>query len=54
MPKVSAEISLEVNQRLKEYIVKTKGTLRGSQSGVIAEAIEEYLDLHEINVKDRA
>jgi hypothetical protein len=49
MPKVSAEISLEINQRLKEYIVKTKGTLRGSQSGVIADAIKEYLEHHESN-----
>ncbi len=46
MPKVSAEISPEINQKLKEYVVKTKGTLRGSQSGIIAEAIEEYLDRH--------
>jgi hypothetical protein len=49
MPKVSADISLEVNQKLKEYIVKTKGTLRGSQSAVIAEAIAEYLDHHADN-----
>ena len=54
MPKVSAEISPEVNQRLKEYIVKTKGTLRGSQSGVITEAIEEFLERHESNLKDKA
>ena len=46
MPKVSAEISPETNQKLKEFIVKTKGTLRGSQSGIIAEAIEEYLANH--------
>ncbi len=49
MPKVSAEITSETNQKLKEYIVKTKGTLRGSQSGVIAEAIEEYLERHASN-----
>jgi predicted transcriptional regulator len=49
MPKVSAEISPEINQRLKEFIVKTKGTLRGSQSEVIAEAIKEYLERHASN-----
>jgi hypothetical protein len=49
MPKVSADISPEINQKLKEYIVKTRGTLRGSQSIVIAEAIAEYLDRHANN-----
>jgi len=49
MPKVSAEISPEINQKLKEYIVKTRGTLRGSQSEVIADAIKEYLEHHAIN-----
>jgi hypothetical protein len=49
MPKVSADISMELNQKLKEYIVKTKGTLRGSQSNVIADAIAEYLDRHAVN-----
>jgi len=49
MPKVSAEISQEINQKLKEYVVKTKGTLRGSQSGVIADAIKEYLERHASN-----
>ena len=49
MPKVSAEISPEINQKLKEYIVKTRGTLRGSQSEVIADAIKEYLENHAIN-----
>ena len=46
MPKVSAEISPELNQKLKEYVVKTRGTLRGSQGTVIAEAIKEFLDRH--------
>jgi hypothetical protein len=46
MPKVSAEITPELNQKLKEYIVKTKGTLRGAQGLVIAEAIKEYLERH--------
>jgi predicted transcriptional regulator len=49
MPKVSAELSPEINQKLKEYIVKTKGTLRGSQSTVIAEAIKEFLERHANN-----
>lgn len=46
MPKVSAEITPELNQKLKEYIVKTKGSLRGGQAEVIKEAIEEYLERH--------
>lgn len=46
MPKVSTEITPELNQKLKEYIVKTKGSLRGGQAEVIAEAIEEYLERH--------
>lgn len=49
MPKVSADISAELNQKLKEYVVKTKGTLRGSQGAVIAEAIREYLERHANN-----
>ncbi len=46
MPKVSADITPELNQKLKEYVVKTRGTLRGSQGAVIAEAIKEYLERH--------
>ncbi len=46
MPKVSTEISPELNQKLKEYVVKTKGSLRGGQAEIIAEAIEEYLERH--------
>ncbi len=49
MPRVSADLTPEVNQKLKEYIVKTKGTLRGSQSEVIASAIKEYLERHAVN-----
>jgi len=49
MPKVSTELSPEINQKLKEYVVKTKGTLRGSQSIVIAEAIKEFLERHASN-----
>ena len=45
MPRVSADISDQLNQRLKEYVVKKRGMLRGGQSEIIAQAIEKFLDM---------
>jgi hypothetical protein len=47
MPRVSADISDELNARLKQYVIKKSGMLRGGQSEIIGEAIEEYLDRKE-------
>ena len=44
MPRVSADISDELNARLKQYVIKKSGMLRGGQSEIIAKAIEKYLD----------
>jgi metal-responsive CopG/Arc/MetJ family transcriptional regulator len=44
MPRVSADISDELNARLKRYIIMKTGMLRGGQSEIIAEAIKRYLD----------
>ena len=47
MPRVSADISDELNARLKRYVIQKSGMLRGGQSEIIGEAIEEYLDRKE-------
>jgi len=47
MPRVDADISPELWQRLKLYISRTRGALFIQESDVIAEAIAEYLDRHE-------
>jgi hypothetical protein len=44
MPRVSADISDELNARLKQYVIKKSGMLRGGQSEIIGKAIEKYLD----------
>ncbi len=48
MPRVSADISDELNARLKQYVIKKSGMLRGGQSEFIAKAIERALDAEEI------
>ena len=48
MPRVSADISDELNKRLKEHIIRKSGMLRGGQSEFIAKAIEMALDAEEI------
>jgi metal-responsive CopG/Arc/MetJ family transcriptional regulator len=47
MPRVSADISDELNKRLKEHIIRKSGMLRGGQSEFIAKAIEMALDAEE-------
>ena len=47
MPRVSADISDELNKRLKEHIIRKSGMLRGGQSEFIAKAIERALDAEE-------
>jgi metal-responsive CopG/Arc/MetJ family transcriptional regulator len=47
MPRVSADISDELNRRLKQYIITHSGKLRGGQSEFIAKAIEMALDAEE-------
>ncbi|HWQ20369.1 MAG TPA: hypothetical protein VN455_11370 [Methanotrichaceae archaeon] len=51
MPRVDAQISTELYQRLKEYTAISRGTLYCQESEVIAEAIKEYLDRHERKVR---
>jgi hypothetical protein len=51
MPKVEAEISLELHARLRDYVAKCRGTLYCQQSEVISDAIEEYLDRHERKIR---
>ena len=47
MPRVSADISDELNKRLKQHIITHSGKLRGGQSEFIAKAIEMALDAEE-------
>lgn len=53
MPRVDADISPELYDRLKMFIARSRGTLYCQQSDVVAEAIKEYLDRHERKIRDR-
>lgn len=50
MPRVDADLSSDLYDRLKLYIARTQGRLYCQQSDVIAQAIREYLDRHERKV----
>jgi predicted transcriptional regulator len=45
MAKIGVTLSDETAQRLREYTVKAKGSLRG-QSEVVEEAVVEFLERH--------
>jgi len=51
MSKVDVELSPELNERLIEYVAKSRGVLYCQRSEVIVEAIKEYLDRHERKVR---
>ncbi|VVB69083.1 Uncharacterised protein [uncultured archaeon] len=51
MPKVEVELSAELNNRLVEYVAKSRGVLYCQKTDVICEAIEEYLNRHERKVR---
>ena len=51
MPRVEVEISPELHKRLKEYVVRCRGTLYCQQSDVISDALKEFLDRNERKVR---
>jgi metal-responsive CopG/Arc/MetJ family transcriptional regulator len=51
MPKIEVELSVDLNDRLARYVVKSRGSLYVQRSEVIAEAIKEYLDRNERKVQ---
>lgn len=50
MPKIEIELNSELNDRLMNFVVKSRGTLYVQRSEVIVMAIEEYLDRNERRV----
>jgi hypothetical protein len=46
MPKIGVDVEEATSRRLREFLVKKTGTLRG-QSKLVEKAIIEYLDNHE-------
>jgi len=51
MPKIEVELSAELNDRLVEFVAKSRGVLYCQKTDVICEAIEEYLNRHERKVR---
>ncbi|MHC1686449.1 MAG: hypothetical protein AB9879_01815 [Methanothrix sp.] len=47
MPKIEIELNSDLNDRLMNFVVKSRGTLYVQRSEVIVTAIEEYLDRNE-------
>ncbi len=51
MPKIEVELSVELNDRLGEFVARSRGVLYCQKADVIAEAVEEYLERHERKVR---
>jgi metal-responsive CopG/Arc/MetJ family transcriptional regulator len=51
MPKIEVELSSDLNDRLANFVVKSRGSLYVQRSEVIVEAIKEYLDRNERKVQ---
>ncbi|MDM7940217.1 MAG: hypothetical protein QUS07_07740 [Methanothrix sp.] len=47
MPKIEVELSPDLNDRLMNFVLKSRGTLYIQRSDVVVEAIKEYLDRNE-------
>jgi len=52
MPKIGVDIEEATARRLREYLVKKTGTLRG-QSKLVEQAIIEYLNNHEHELNEQ-
>ena len=50
MPKIEVELSPDLNDRLMNFVVKSRGALYVQRSDVIIDAIKEYLDRNERKV----
>ncbi|MCX6675553.1 MAG: hypothetical protein NTW84_03935 [Methanothrix sp.] len=51
MPRIEVELSPDLNDRLMNFVLKSRGTLYVQRSEVIVEAIEDYLDRNERKVR---
>jgi len=51
MPKIEVDISSDLNERLMNFVVKSRGSLYVQRSEVIVEAIKEYLERNERKVR---
>jgi metal-responsive CopG/Arc/MetJ family transcriptional regulator len=51
MPRIEVELSPDLNDRLMNFVSKSRGTLYVQRSDVIVEAIEDYLDRNERKVR---
>ena len=51
MPKIEVELSSDLNDRLANFVVKSRGSLYVQRSDVIVEAIKDYLDRNERKVQ---
>lgn len=51
MPKIEVDISQDLNERLMNFVVKSRGSLYVQRSEVIVEAIKEYLERNERKVR---
>ena len=51
MPKVEVELSQDLNDRLANFVVKSRGSLYVQRSDVVVEAIKDYLDRNERKVR---
>lgn len=51
MPKIEVDISPDLNERLMNFVVKSRGSLYVQRSEVVIEAIKEYLERNERKVR---
>ena len=51
MPKIEVDISQDLNERLMNYVVSSRGSLYVQRSDVIVVAIKEYLERNERKVR---
>ncbi|VVB73084.1 Uncharacterised protein [uncultured archaeon] len=47
MPKIEVELNCDLNDRLTNFVIRSRGSLYVQRSDVIVEAVKEYLDRHE-------
>ncbi len=50
MPRIEVNLSSELNDRLLNFVINSRGRLYVQRSDIVAEAIEDYLDRNERKV----
>ena len=51
MPKIEVELDSDLNDRLSNFVIKSRGALYVQRSEVVVEAIKDYLDPNERKVR---